>query len=184
VGLLAGFADGCAAGLIGMRKELDMKYLVACLFVLGVVFIPGCIVQDIHDQIALSNEKLTQIDESFAKVERANELLEQLEKQLDSTLGPIDENMSKIRERLASIDAKLEAMDTNMVSMDERMVAVNADLQAVSAHLASLRKTINNLDSTIPFLKFSGDDEEAKAGLEGGGEPKADPAVEPVGEEK
>ena len=136
-----------------------MKYLLACLILSMVAFMPGCIVQDIHDQIALSNQKLTQIDESFAKVERANELLEKLETQLDSTLGPIDENMSKIRERLASIDAKLEAMDGNMTTMDERIEAVKGDLQAVSAHLASLRKTINNIDSTIPFLKFSGDDE-------------------------
>ncbi len=143
---------------------------VACagLILALVAFLPGCIVQDIHDQIALSNQKLTQIDESFAKVERANELLEKLETQLDSTLGPIDENMSKIRERLASIDAKLEAMDGNMTTMDERIEAVKGDLQAVSAHLASLRKTINNIDSTIPFLKFSGDDEEEQAELNEG----------------
>ncbi len=149
-----------------MRSQ---KALTTMLTLILLALMPGCIVQDIHDQIALSNQKLTQIDESFAKVERANELLEKLETQLDSTLGPIDENMSKIRERLASIDAKLEAMDGNMTTMDERIEAVKGDLQAVSAHLASLRKTINNIDSTIPFLKFSGDDEEEQAELENPG---------------
>lgn len=145
---------------------MEISKLTPLPMLIGIVLMsPGCIVQDIHDQIALSNQKLTQIDESFAKVERANELLEKLETQLDSTLGPIDENMSKIRERLASIDAKLEAMDGNMTTMDERIEAVKGDLQAVSAHLASLRKTINNIDSTIPFLKFSGDDEEEQAEL-------------------
>lgn len=161
-----------------------MKYQLACLIISTALFLPGCIVRDIHDQIALSNQKLTQIDESFAKVERANELLERLEAQLDATLGPIDENMSKIRERLASIDAKLEAMDSNMVSMDERMVAVQADLEAVSGHLASLRKTINNIDSTIPFLKISGDDEEEKAGLDGAVETPAEPTNATGGAEK
>lgn len=115
------------------------------LFILLVLFMmPGCIVQDIHDQIALSNEKLQQIDESFEKVERANTALAKLDIQM---------------ERLQTLDS----IDGNLVLMNERIDTLQKDLNAVSEHLASLRKTINNIDNTIPFLKISGDEEDEAA---------------------
>jgi len=133
--------------------------------------LPGCIVQDIHDQIALSNEKLQQIDESFEKVERANAALAKLDVQL---------------ERLKTLDT----IDTNLDLMNAQIGTLQADLSAVSEHLASLRQTINNIDSTIPFLKFSGDEEAGVSEDEAGGEntdtldsspsdQTAEPAVDP-----
>lgn len=113
-----------------------MRNRTPLLLFVTVLALPGCIVQDIHDQIALSNEKLQQIDESFAKVQRANELLEDLDKKL----------------------ATLDSINANLTTVDSTLGTVEADLKAVSESLASLRATINNIDSTIPFLKFSGDE--------------------------
>lgn len=152
------------------RAMLIKRLMVAVFGCVVVGALQGCIVQDIHDQIMVSNERLAAIDENFAKVERANKLLASLETQLDEVLVPVNENLGLIETRLASIDAKLEAIDRNLGSMDTSIESVEADLKSVSASLASLRKTINNIDSTIPFLKFSGDDEEEQAELEGGGE--------------
>lgn len=126
----------------------------------ALLILPGCIVQDIHDQIALSNEKLEAIDANFAEVQRANELLASLQKQLDEVLVPVSENLSLIEARLASIDAKLEAINHNLGSMETSIETVEADLKSVSESLVSLRQTINNIDSTIPFLNFSGDTDE------------------------
>jgi prefoldin subunit 5 len=107
------------------------------LLIASMLLMPGCIVQDIHDQIALTNAKLDQIDESFAKVQRANELLAELDTKL----------------------AALDSINANLGRVDTTLGTVEADLKAVSESLASLRATINNIDSTIPFLKFSGDAE-------------------------
>lgn len=123
--------------------------------------LPGCIVQDIHDQIALSNEKLAQIDESFAKVERANELLNNLDAQLDQLA-----QLEAIQANLSAISTKLGTIDGNLESMDARIASLETELVEVGEHLASLRRTINNIDSTIPFLKISGDGDEGKEALE------------------
>lgn len=133
------------------------------LSALALSLLPGCLIQDIHDQIVVSNEKLLAIDEGFAKVERANQLLEDLDAQL----------------------ATLDSIDGNLTTINSRLDTLEGDLKAVSEHLASLRKTINNIDSTIPFLKLSGDDEEAQDALESGETPEdgTDPATAPTTEE-
>ena len=147
------------AHIVVRMKHMPPRTAITIFLSATPAVLSGCIVQDIHDQIALSNEKLERIDESFAKVERANVLLEQLDTRLDATLPPINENLTRI-------DARLATIDTNLESMDSRLDTLRADLEQVSAHLASLRKTINNIDSTIPFLSFSGDDDEEKEQLE------------------
>lgn len=119
----------------------------------------GCIVQDIYDQIELSNQQLGSISETLTKIERTNTLLASIEFELDS------------------IDGKLATIDQNLGSVNTRMADLQVVLDAVSEHLASLRKTINNIDSTIPFLKLSGDNDEEKATLEDG---TAQPATDPV----
>lgn len=136
------------------------RFTITTLATGAFMLLPGCIVQDIHDQIALSNEKLEAIDENFAKVERANELLADLEKQLDRLLPPINDNLTLIEAQLESIDAQLVQINANLASMDTSIEQVEADLKSVSESLTSLRRTISNIDSTIPFLKFSGDSDE------------------------
>lgn len=125
-------------------------------FLLASLILPGCIVQDIHDQIENSNNRLTAINRTVEQIERTNTLLTSIEKSL------------------SSIDTRLESIDQNLGSVDTRLSALQIILDAVSEHLASLRKTINNIDSTIPFLNLSGDDATEQEALEGG---EADPAV-------
>ncbi len=116
----------------------------ACVSLLAA---PGCVVWDIKDQIALSNENLTSI-----------------EKRLDS----IDRNLEVVNGNLDSMGGTLGSMDTQLVSLQ-------AQLDATNEHLASLRKTINNIDQTIPFMSISGDSETEQERLEVG-----TPATEPT----
>lgn len=139
-----------------------MKPLLLTMCIAFCLASPGCVVHDIHDQIALSNEQLAAINESFAKVEEANALLTKLEADLAS--------LESIERDLTLIDAKLAGVNTELASMDE--------------HLASLRRTINTIDSSIPFLNVSGDDAGQAATLESasptGDEPEGDEGVAPV----
>lgn len=148
-----------------MRHQQPKHPLAVLLLVPMLLAAPGCIVQDINDGIGTANENLTSINDSFAKVERANELLTKVDVQLDTVEGQLTdlsaklEVLERVNEQLASIDKKLTTLNG---SVDE----LQQPLTQIERHLASLRTTINNIDSTIPFLKISGDDAEDKAELE------------------
>ena len=129
-----------------------MKRLNRCCSLLGVVVVllpmSGCVVWDINDGILASNDNLGRIEDELQSI--------------DQGLGSTNENLETVESRLASMDAQLKSLQTQ--------------LDATNAHLASLRKTINNIDSTIPFLKLSGDDEEEQEALENGDTPGSSPA--------
>ncbi|MEO1278067.1 MAG: hypothetical protein AAFV77_03830 [Planctomycetota bacterium] len=116
----------------------------------------GCVAWEIRDEMRQVNASLEDV-----KVQ----------------LGTVNDGLAKLERTntlLADLDMKLTTLDT-----------VNASLSSVDAHLASLRNTLNNIDSTIPFLSISGDDEdevvetaEEKAEREGAA-PKAQPGTQP-----
>ncbi|MEO1008204.1 MAG: hypothetical protein AAFX79_06535 [Planctomycetota bacterium] len=116
----------------------------------------GCIAWEIRDELTRINASM---DDIKAQLDTANQGLSALER-TNSTL--------------AELDTKLETLKTT-----------NASLASIDTHLASLRKTLKNIDSTIPFLKVSGDDSdeeimtaEEKAAAEAGTQPPpADPAI-------
>jgi septal ring factor EnvC (AmiA/AmiB activator) len=129
------------------------------LLLVAAACLPGCIVQDIHDEIALSNTNLGKIEGQLVSI--------------DGNLDTVNQQVSSLQDQLNQTNTKLNDLQ--------------AQLNATNEHLASLRKTINNIDSTIPFLKLSGDDDEAKEALESDGQqqpPAAepDPAKDPAGE--
>lgn len=137
------------------------RMLAVFMLLFGASALPGCIVQDIHDQLEASNAELARINRTIEQLERTNTLL------------------TSIEVRLSSIDERLVSVDERLGSVDERLATLRVLLDAVSEHLASLRRTINNIDSTIPFLKLSGDrDEDAGEAGEGNAEPLAAPPSE------
>lgn len=91
----------------------------------------GCIAWEIRNEMRQVN---TSLDDIKLQLNTVNDGLRKLER--TNTL-------------LADLDMKLTAMETT-----------NASLSSIDAHLASLRRTLNNIDSTIPFLKVSGDEED------------------------
>lgn len=111
--------------------------------VLAPISLSGCVVWDIHEQIVLTNERLTSLEAELDLVREANQLLAEGNAGLDE------------------VHARLETMD----SIDE-------SLKELDGHLASLRATIDNIDSTIPFLRISSDRQSTEGeGDVGGSEP-------------
>lgn len=109
---------------------------------------PGCIIWDAYDQVELANQQL----------------------------GQINRNLEEIDANLAQIDAKLATIDENLETVDASLAEIKPMLATIDEHLASLRTTINNIDSTIPFLGLSGDSEEDQEALESGETPVESPA--------
>lgn len=135
------------------------------LILAAALTMPGCIIWDAYDQLELANQQLGDIN---------------------TNLEEIDANLVTIDAKLATIDAKLATIDENLDTVDTSLSKIQPMLVQIDGHLASLRKTINNIDSTIPFLKLSGDDDEEKDALETGedGQPvpveiDADPSLIP-----
>lgn len=105
----------------------------AAALLLCALLMPGCIVDEIRTNIV-----------------RVNDQMDTISNQLDELLG-----------KLGSLD-RLQGIDDSLASVERDLGEVEQSLAATNEHLLSLRNTINNIDSTIPFLKLSGDDDETK----------------------
>ena len=120
--------------------------------VLASAMLPGCIVQDIHDRM---EETSLAMAEANRNLETVSEQLAEANRVLDSRLAQIEltnEHLNATRERLQILES------------------IDGSLKALDLHLASLRRTLDNIDSTIPFLNLADPAED---------EPAADPAADP-----
>lgn len=126
------------------------RLMCAGWLVLMLLSMPGCVVWDIMNGIEASNANL-----------------ERIQTQLDA----IDRDMDRVNTNLEQVEARLNPMGETLASMDTQLKDLQTRLEKTNGHLESLRKTINNIDSTIPFLKLSGDDEEEQEALEKGDQP-------------
>lgn len=135
--------------------------------------LPGCVFDDIHEELVIINQNMEEtqvilrgasdtldtVQTQLDQVQRTNDLLVQLQ----AGLGTEDLAQTQTENRL-SIIGTMERIDESLAKMDQ--------------HLASLRKTISNIDSTIPFLGLGGgdDDEDEEALAEDGAPPQNAPA--------
>jgi prefoldin subunit 5 len=118
----------------------------------------GCVFDHIHEELVAinGNMKVTQ-----DILRQANTTLDEVHQQLDE--------VQKTNELLVQLQAGLgteEAADTraeNRMSIIGTMESIDRSLGKMDDHMTALRKTIANIDSTIPFLKFSSDEVEAEA---------------------
>ena len=161
-----------------MNRTSIARSLAAGASMFMLLPLPGCIVGEIRDGINESNAQLASINESFAKVERANELLER-----------VDSQLAGIAVSLESIDTKLGSVDQDLDDVEGQMQSIGQTLNKLDVHLASLRRTINNIDSVVPFLRITGDDRDDKDALdapeeapkENEGQQETPPAGQPGG---
>ncbi|MEQ9095952.1 MAG: hypothetical protein RIE32_06785 [Phycisphaerales bacterium] len=115
-----------------MTKSTPQRAAAAMLLAALASALPGCLAYEVRNELRQANASLEDIK---IKLDGVNSGLQKLER--TNTV-------------LADLDMKLTALETT-----------NASLSSIDAHLASLRKTLNSIDSTIPFLKVSGDEEDA-----------------------
>lgn len=94
----------------------------------------GCIVWDINNNLTSINEQLSEVD---GKIER------------------VDNELTVINRQLESLQNDLEPLP--QLSKLDQLETINNSLGPIEKHLASLRRTIANINSTIPFLDISDD---------------------------
>lgn len=142
----------------------------------------GCIVWDINNNLTAINNQLTNVDNQLTNV--------------DSQLSRVDEQLTRVDGELTTINQQLTDLRSDLeplpqLSKLDELEAINASLGPIEKHLASLRRTIANINSTIPFLKISddtGDEEELNPNQQPQSIPapagEADPAPQPETESR
>jgi hypothetical protein len=125
-----------------------MAFRLTALAVVALNVLPmhGCVVWEIRDEMIKANATLATADQSLRQT---IELLEGVRADLRA-LETTNRQLVLVGERLTSADERLQLL-----------TPIDASLKALDAHLASLRTTLENIDSTIPFLSFA--DEEGAA---------------------
>jgi hypothetical protein len=118
--------------------------------------LPGCIVQEIRDEIKGVNAKLVTVD---AGLNSTNAQLEQVNQRLTGVGGGLDATNVKLKDVESGL-GRIDATNQSLGSVQERLAllaSIERSLTHLDAHLAALRKTIGKLDSAIPFLDLGGD---------------------------
>lgn len=117
------------------------------LLLAALPFLSGCVFSDIRDQVVVANtgltkvdtqlgetnKRLTEVETGLARLDRTNDLIGNVE----SGLGRID----RTNDSLGLLERQLNTLD----SMNKSMVRLDQ-------HLAGLRKSLNSIDSLLPFM--------------------------------
>jgi prefoldin subunit 5 len=120
------------------------------LLVIASTILSGCVVGEIRDEMVTSN----------ASISDTNLLLEGIRSDIDQT----NQQLVALAERMDRNENYLKRLET-----------IDTSLKALDAHLASLRATLENIDSTIPFLNFA-DREDEQATTQPATQPETQPA--------
>ena len=146
------------------------------LLLAALPFLSGCVFSDIRDQVVVANtgltkvdtqlgetnKRLTEVETGLARLDRTNDLIGNVE----SGLGRID----RTNDSLGLLERQLNTLD----SMNKSMVRLDQ-------HLAGLRKSLNSIDSLLPFMDIGSGDvsEPAEAAVAEAGSP-ADAGASPT----
>jgi hypothetical protein len=143
-----------------MRRGVVLVGVLAAMALL-----PGCIVQEIRDDLKGVNAKLGTVE---------------------TNLNETNKMLAGANERLTGVGGGLEVTNSSLSTLDERvrlLSSIEKSMVKLDAHLASLRGTIARIDSTIPFLDLGGDapvETAAPAGESGDASVKSDVAADAV----
>lgn len=112
--------------------------LVRCLTLgASAVALSGCILDDIHEQMEVSNAAMLRVESTMSE---SGASLSRLEGQLESIL---EQNLA-LQAKLADQQVVLTSIDGSLKRLDE--------------HLLALRQMIDALDDRIPFVSFGAED--------------------------
>lgn len=103
---------------------------------LALATLPGCIIQDIRDDLRGVNERLDRVDTRLEELRVTNETLAQLENQLellqsiDTSLKNLDVHLASLRETIGNIDSAIPFLKiSGDEPADESQTEPQADTQ-------------------------------------------------------
>jgi septal ring factor EnvC (AmiA/AmiB activator) len=121
----------------------------AAVLAAAVLFLPGCIVQEIRDELKATHH---QLESRLSMLEVTNERLAQIQSDLAKTnaeLEHVKAELAATNGTMGKVQSRLEVLDT-----------INTSLASLDGSL----KTVKNLIEKIPFVGSSTKEEEKPAG--------------------
>lgn len=160
--------------------------------------LPGCIVQDIRDEMRAANGQLLCVQEGLDKantgLKDANAALAQTNERLDK----VDQGLTRLDRTNALIDnvehglGRIDRTNASLTDLEKQLLllrSIETSLARLDQHLTAVRKTMASLDGIVPFLDLdtgpvtdapgvatNANPPDAGAGATDGGAPSAAPA--------
>ncbi len=128
---------------------MNANHAALLIGLLALLTMPGCIVQDIRDNLAKANTSLPEVEVTIAKTSSELSTTNAHLAGLDTNLATTVRDLSQTNEQMKSIEAGLTKTNQSLAVVEQNLIHVNE-------HLASLRTTIAKIDSTVPFLDLGG----------------------------
>jgi hypothetical protein len=127
--------------------------------------LPGCIVQDIRQQLTTANTQLyaanvaigdtsRRLDDTKVLLEAANARLDAANTRLDATNARVDAANARIDDTITRLDQtqpRLDAANARLTGLEPHLSSLAPSLRSVDVHLASLRGSLAAIDELLPF---------------------------------
>lgn len=157
-----------------VRRELIPKWWRQArpelLLLWPFLFLPGCVVQDIHDDLAATRASVERIAELAPALRQTNASLETSNIQLERLYGELastHKSLELVLARLDTTNVHLQESAQQLRHLDPMM----ASLKNLDESLAALRRVVQNIDKAVPLLSL------------GKGTPPVDGVLKPQGGE-
>lgn len=134
------------------------KVFISAILFCSSMFLSGCIVQEIRDELKAANAQLSGVQEKLEQLEITNSTLDATNLELANT----NRLIQNVRGGLTDIDTGLNRIDStnDSLSMLEKQLvtldSMNKSMIRLDGHLGSLRTTISKLDTALPFFDLGG----------------------------
>lgn len=125
------------------------------------LLLPGCIVQDIRDEMRSANGQLLCVQEGLDKantgLKDANAALAQTNERLDK----VDQGLTRLDRTNALIDnveqglGRIDRTNASLTDLEKQLLllrSIETSLARLDQHLTAVRKTMASLDGIVPFL--------------------------------
>lgn len=162
------------------------------------LFIPGCIVGEIRDELKSANNQLVCVqyglDEANKGLDTANDLLQKTNERLDR----VENGLTRLDRTNTLIDSveqglgRIDSTNNSLTDLEKQLVmlaTIEKSLSRLDQHLAGLRKSVSALDGVIPFLDLGGEYTEpttpppGEIAISSLPEESPDPAAPPAGDQ-
>lgn len=154
---------------------------LAAFFTSSLLFLPGCVVQAMHDDLAATNKGVQKLAELAPELQRTNAAIDRSNAQLERLYAELAETHKSLNVVIARMDSTNSHLQESVREL-RRLEPMSASLKNLDESLASLRKSIENIDRVIPLLNISEGTPSADRALRRQAEERKEQAA-PTGEE-
>ena len=121
---------------------------------LVVVLLPGCVLQDIHDELVATRAGVERLEELAPALKQSTAALDRSNIELERLYGETVEAHGSLKLVLAGLERSNDQLE-EAVRQARHLDPLMVSLKSLDESLAAMRKTIENIDKAIPLLRLT-----------------------------